>query len=311
MKKRGRESFLRWGLYQRSPDAKAHGKQRAKIPRKRLPSPFSLVVYAVLMCGAIGMLVPFLWMARSSLVTADQILKPCESLGDFVPSPARPRNFPEVFEKLHFWRCLGNTTFITVCVLLGTILSSSLCAYAFAYCRVPYRNRIFYCVLATMMLPAVVTLIPVFIVFRTIGWIDTFNPLIVPAFFGSPFAIFLFRQFFLQLPRELFEAARVDGASNLRIWATIVLPLSKPVVITVAIFSFMGTWNDFMGPLIFLNSEENWTLQLGLASFMGLVTTDWHLLMAGSMIVLLPVLVVFFALQRYFVRGIVTTGLKG
>ena len=270
-----------------------------------------LAVYAVLSLGAVCMLVPFLWMVRSSLVTVDQVLEPCETLGDFVPSPIRPANYVEVFAKLRFWRCLGNTTLITVCVLVGTIASSSLCAYAFAYCRVPYRNRVFYCVLATMMLPGVVTLIPVFIMFRTIGWVDTFNPLIVPAFFGQPFAIFLFRQFFLQLPRELFDAARVDGASNLRIWATIVLPLSKPVIITVAIFSFMGTWNDFMGPLIFLNSEENWTLQLALASFMGLVTTDWHLLMAGSMIVLLPVLVVFLALQRYFVRGIVTTGLKG
>jgi len=270
-----------------------------------------VAVYAALSAGALCMLTPFLWMLRSSLVTADQILEPCDALSDFVPRPAQPGNYVEVFQKLHFWRCLGNTTIITVGVLVGTILSSSLCAYAFAYCRVPYRNKIFYAVLATMMLPGVVTLIPVFIMFRTIGWVDTFNPLIVPAFFGSPFAIFLFRQFFLQLPRELFEAARVDGASNLRIWATIVLPLSKPVVITVAIFSFMGTWNDFMGPLIFLNSEENWTLQLGLASFMGLVGTDWHLLMAGSMVVLLPVLIVFFALQRYFVRGIVTTGLKG
>jgi ABC-type glycerol-3-phosphate transport system permease component len=270
-----------------------------------------IATYAVLTMGAACMLIPFLWMVRSSLATTDQILRPCESLRDLIPMPARPSNYVEVFEKLRFWRLLSNTTFITVCVLVGTILSSSLCAYAFAYCRVPYRNRIFYCVLATMMLPAVVTLIPVFIMFRTIGWVDTFNPLIVPAFFGQPFAIFLFRQFFLQLPRELFEAARVDGASNLRIWATIVLPLSKPVVITVAIFSFMVSWNDFMGPLIFLNSEANWTLQLGLASFMGLVGTDWHLLMAGSMIVLLPVLIVFFALQRYFVRGIVTTGLKG
>jgi ABC-type glycerol-3-phosphate transport system permease component len=268
-------------------------------------------VYAALTLGAVAMVVPFLWMVRSSLVTVDQILKPCETLRDFIPSPARPRNYAEVFEKLHFWRCFGNTTIITVCVLVGTILSSSLCAYAFAYCRVPYRNRVFYFVLATMMLPGVVTLIPVFIMFRTIGWVDTFNPLIVPAFFGQPFAIFLFRQFYLQLPRELFDAARVDGASNLRIWATIVLPLSKPVVITVAIFSFMATWNDFMGPLIFLNSESLWTLQLGLASFMGLVASDWHLLMAGSVIVLLPVLIVFLALQRYFVSGIVATGLKG
>ncbi len=283
--------------------------RRGKPAQKRFLTPF--LVYAALVVGGVGMLVPFLWMVRSSLVTVDQVLQPCDRLSDFLPRPARPRNYVEVFEKLHFWRCLANTTLITVCVLVGTITSSSLCAYAFAYCRVPYRNKVFYAVLATMMLPGVVTLIPVFVMFRTVGWVDTLNPLIVPAFFGQPFAIFLFRQFFLQLPRELFEAARVDGASNLRIWATLVLPLSKPVIITVAIFSFMGTWNDFMGPLIFLNSEELWTLQLALASFMGLVSADWHLLMAGSMIVLLPVLIVFLGLQRYFVRGIVTTGLKG
>jgi ABC-type glycerol-3-phosphate transport system permease component len=196
------------------------------------------------------------------------------------------------------FRYLKNTVIVVGCVVFGTLISSSLCAYAFAFCQVPYRKYIFYGVLATMMLPAVVTMIPRFILFREVGWFDTFKPLIVPAFFGNAFAIFLFRQFFLGLPKELIEAVHIDGATNLQIYWRIVMPLSRPVCVTVAIFAFMGAWNDFMGLLIFLNSQENWTLQLGLSSFIGQTAAQWHLLMAMTVMVLLPVLLVSWVAQN-------------
>ena len=165
--------------------------------------------------------------------------------------------------------------------------------------------------LSTMMLPAQVTMIPLFIIFRDLGWVDTFKPLIVPAFFGGgAFFIFLLRQFFLTIPKDLEDAARIDGCGRFRIFLQIVLPLAKPALITVSIFSFMSHWNDFMGPLIYLNSEQNRTLAIALQSFQGQYTADWNLLMAASVVVLIPVLIIFFTLQRYFVEGIVLSGLK-
>jgi len=266
----------------------------------------------VLLCtlGAL-MLLPFAWLLRCSLCDARSVLQMIGSLRDFIPAEAHPENYLEVFRTIPFFTYLKNTLIVTVSVVTGTVISSSLCAFAFAFCRVPYRNGLFYGVLATLMLPPVVTLIPTFILFRELGWVDTFKPLIVPAFFGNPFAIFLFRQFFLGLPRDLVEAARMDGATGLDIYIFVVLPLSVPVCVTVGIFAFMGSWNDFMGPLIFLNSQENWTLQLGLQSFLGQQVNQWHLLMAATVLTLLPVVTTFFCLQRYFIRGIALTGVKG
>jgi ABC-type glycerol-3-phosphate transport system permease component len=281
------------------------------LERRRRSGPATVLLYAVLVFAAAWMLLPFAWMVRSSLCDDREVVRALERLGDFVPSTVHPGNYAEVFRSVPLWRYLLNSVAISVGVVFGTILSSSLCAYAFTFCRVPYRRHLFYGVLATMMLPGVVVLVPSFILFRELGWIDTLKPLIVPAFCGSAFAIFLFRQFFLGLPAELIEAARMDGATNLEIYWRVVMPLSRPVTVTVAIFAFMGTWNDFMGPLIFLNSQENWTLQLGLSSFVGQVAQQFNLLMACAVMVLLPVLAVFFCLQRYFIRGIAMTGLKG
>jgi multiple sugar transport system permease protein len=267
-----------------------------------------LVLVAALACV---MLVPFVWLVRSSLCDEQAVIQPVERLSDFVPPSLHPGNYTAVFRAIPFLRYFANTVIVTVSVVVATVLSSSLCAYAFAFCKVPYRKIMFYGVMATMMLPGVVTLIPKFILFREIGWFDTFKPLIVPAFFGNAFAIFLFRQFFLGLPADLIDAAQIDGADTLQTYGSIVMPLSKPVCITVAIFSFMSQWNDFMGPLIFLNSQELWTLQLGLNSFMGETAGEWNLLMAATVMVLVPVLLVFFFLQRYFIRGAAMTGLKG
>ncbi len=267
-------------------------------------------VYALLCAAAFLFLLPILWLLRSSLCDEKAVIEPLTTLQNLLPPQSHPENYPEVFRIVPFMRYLLNTLTITVCVVAGTVLSSSLCAYGFAFCRVPYKKTVFYAVLATMMLPGIVTLIPQFILFRTLGWFDTFKPLIVPAFFGNAFAIFLFRQFFLSLPRELIEAARIDGATSLEIYWMIILPLSRPAIITVALFAFIGAWNDFMGPLIFLNSQENWTLQLGLNSFMGQVANQWNLLMAAAAMTLAPILLLFFLLQRYFIEGIAATGMK-
>lgn len=270
-----------------------------------------VLVYCLLIGLSSAMLLPFAWLLRSSLCDEATIHRTITSVGDVIPPTLRWRNYADVLQAIPLLTYLLNTVFIAVCVIVGSIISSSLCAYAFAFCRVRYRKILFYGVLATVMLPGVVTMIPTFILFRELGWIDTFRPLIVPAFFGNAFAIFLFRQFFLGLPGAVIEAARIDGATPLQIYRRIVMPMSRPVTVTVALFSFVGCWNDFMGPLIYLNSKKNWTLQLGLNSFRGEVVDQTHLLMACAVIILVPIVIAFFCLQRYFIRGANLSGLKG
>ena len=192
------------------------------------------------------------------------------------------------------------------------MLSASVVAYAFARLRWPGRDFLFIVVLATLMLPGQVTMIPIYLIFRELHWIDTLLPLIVPAWLGGgAMFIFLLRQFFLTIPVELEEAARIDGASSFGIYLRIMLPLSKPILVTIAVFSFIQHWNDFMGPLIYLNSTDKMTLALGLRVFQGTYGSDWHLMMAASTAVLLPVLIIFFFAQKQFVRSIVLTGIKG
>jgi multiple sugar transport system permease protein len=196
--------------------------------------------------------------------------------------------------------------------MIGVLFSASLAGFGFARMRFPGRGPLFILVLATMMLPEIVTQIPSYLLFRTVGWIDTFLPLIVPAFLGGgAFNIFLCRQFFLSIPVELDEAARIDGASTWQIYTRVILPLSQPVLATVAVFTFMNNWNAFLGPLIYLNSLENMTLAVGLRAFQGLRGTEWNLMMAAAAVMMIPVLIVFFAAQRYFIEGIVTSGFGG
>jgi multiple sugar transport system permease protein len=209
-----------------------------------------------------------------------------------------------------FW--LINTTTVTGLAVLGNVLTSSLVAFGFARLRFPGRGFLFILLLSTMMLPDVVLLVPQFILFRELGWVDTLLPLIVPSFLGgSAFNIFLVRQFYLTIPRDFDEAARLDGASNWQIWRQVVLPLSTPVLIAVAIFSFVYHWNDFMGPLIYLQSENMKTLALGLRAFISPADASWNVSMAASMFLVVPVLVVFFVGQRYFIRGVAMTGIAG
>jgi ABC-type glycerol-3-phosphate transport system permease component len=224
----------------------------------------------------------------------------------------RWRNYPEAWTTMPFNRFLLNTLIITVLGIVGTVLSTSFVAYSFARLRWPGRDVLFVVVMATLMLPSQVTLIPQYVIYRTLGWIDTFLPLIVPAWLGgSAVYIFLLRQFFMTIPVELDEAARIDGASSFTVWTRVMLPLSKPILATVAVFSFVALWNDFMGPLIYLNSTKNLTLAVGLRVFQGTYGTYMHLLMAVATVALVPVVIIFFVAQKQFVRSIVLTGIKG
>ena len=268
-------------------------------------------VMAILVVGGIVMIFPLIWQISSSLKTDAEIFK---FPPDLIPNPARWRNYIDATTIVPFWTYTRNTVIVTGFNLFGTLLSCSLVAYAFAMLRIPGRNALFALLLGTMMLPGQVTMIPVFIMFSKLNWINTFYPLIIPSFFGNPFYIFMLRQFFLGLPPELTDAVKIDGGNYLDIFRHIVLPLSKPALATVAIFAFIAHWNDFLGPLIYVTTDANRTLALGLmamqANYFG-GRSYTHLVMAASVLMLIPVLVVFFAAQRVFVRGIALTGITG
>ena len=215
------------------------------------------------------------------------------------------------FHGITFTTYIVNTLIISILSCLGTTLSSSLVAFAFARLRFPGRGPLFLLCLATMMVPAQVTMIPTFMLFKNLGWYDTFYPLIVPAFLGGgAYNIFLMRQFFMSIPYEMDEAAKIDGCSNFGVYWRILLPLCKPALVTVAVFSFVYNWNDFLNPLIYLDSNSKKTLALGLTNFVSLYGQDYHLLMAASLLISLPIVLMFLFGQRYFVQGIATTGLK-
>jgi multiple sugar transport system permease protein len=221
-------------------------------------------------------------------------------------------NYAETWRTVPFAMFTKNTLILAVLTVFGTTLSACLVAFGFARIQFPGREALFGLMLSTMMLPGIVTMIPGYILFRELGWIDTLKPLWVPAFFGGgAFNVFLLRQFFRTIPTELDEAAKIDGASWLGIFWRVVLPLTGPAVTTVALFTFIGAWKDFMGPLIFINSLEKQTLELGLQTFQTLYGTHWELMMAGAVIVVLPLILIFFLGQRLFIQGIVMTGLKG
>lgn len=268
----------------------------------------SLLVHAILIIIGITFLVPFVWQISTSLKTGTQIwLFPPK----WIPDPFVWSNYPDALQKLRFLQLLKNTVVITGLNVFGVMISSSLVAYGFARFRFPGRGFIFVVMLSTMMIPAQVTIVPLFILFNRLNWLNTIKPLVVPLFFGAPFFIFLLRQFYMTIPRELDEAAVIDGCGYGRIWTTIILPLSKPAMATVAIFQFVTSWNDFFNPLIYLNEYSKYTLALGLSAFRGVYSTEWNLMMAAAVVIILPCLVLFFLTQRYFIQGITLTGLKG
>jgi multiple sugar transport system permease protein len=221
------------------------------------------------------------------------------------------KNYTDAVSFIPFLRYLGNTLIVCAGAITGNVLSASLVAYSLGVLKWRGRDGMFKVLLATMLLPPQVTMIPVFIIFRFLGMIDTFWPLILPAFFGAPFFIFLLRQFFLGIPQELVEAARIDGCSEWTTYWRIVLPLSVPALLTVVLFSFIWTWTDFLTPLIYLQDQAKFTLSIGLQQFQESHGAEWGMLMAASTLITVPVIALFFATQKSFVEGIVTTGLKG
>jgi len=227
------------------------------------------------------------------------------------PSQLMWSNYPDALKVFPFWRYLSNTLQIAVPVTIGTTVSSSLVAYGFSRLRWKGRDIVFYLVLATLMIPQWVTLVPLYILFNNLGWVNTYRPLVVPSFFGDPFSIFLLRQFFLRQPQELVDAGRVDGASHLRVFAQIVIPLARPALAVVALFQFIYTWTDFFNPLIYLSNPDKYTLQLGLFNFFGQHFVDWPGFMAASLVVLSPIVILFFLTQKTFIEGITFTGLRG
>ncbi len=280
-------------MYARSPLMRAFGRP---------------LLYVVLLLGAVTMLTPLYWMFTSSLKTPQTVFNLPPEL-----FPAHPlwSNYPNALTTLPFVTFLTNTLIIEVCVIGGTLLSCSLAAYSFARLRWRGRDAVFVVLLALLMLPSYTTLVPQFIMWYHVHAVDTLIPLIVPSFFGNSFFIFLLRQFFRGIPRELEDAARVDGAGIVRIFAQIILPLSKPALAVVTIFTFIGVWDDYLNPLIYLNSQSHYTLALGLQLFLSQYGSRWDLLMASSTVVVLPMIIIFLLFQRYFIEGITLTGLKG
>ena len=268
----------------------------------------STLVYLLLSGCALFFIIPFLWILSTSLKGDSQIFTIPPR---WIPETFHWDNYAKVFDRIPFLLYLKNSVFVSAITITGTVLSSSMVAYSFACLKWPGRNVLFIIVLTTMMLPIQVIMIPVFVFFKEIGWLNSFKPLTIPAFLGGgAFNIFLLRQFFLTIPKDLLDSARIDGCSELRIYWNIVLPNAKPALVTVAILTFMFSWNDFLGPLIYLSDQEKGTLALGLGMFVGQYVTEWSLLMAASMMMMLPMLLIFFLFQKYFIQGFIMSGLK-
>ena len=275
--------------------------------RKQL---LSLLNYLLLTLGAALFVVPFYWLIVTSLKSLDQVFT--DPLV-WIPLPIYWGNYLEALTSpaFPFFTLLQNTLFYTVLSTFGIVFSSAMIAYAFARLEFWGRDVLFGITLATMMLPGIVLLIPTYVLFQRFGWAGTYAPLIVPAFFGNAFNIFLLRQFMLTIPWELSDAARVDGANELIIFWQIVMPLVKPALLVVAVFHFMYAWNDFLGPLIYLDEASEYPLVLGLNAFQTRFGIQWHLIMAAALAVTFPLIVLFFVAQRYFIEGITLSGLKG
>jgi multiple sugar transport system permease protein len=251
---------------------------------------------------------PFFWMLSSSLkVEANIWIYP----PTWIPNPVLWENYPEALELMKFGLMLRNTVFLTAVGTLGVILSSSWVVYGFSRLNFPGKNFLFMILLSTMMLPGQVTMVPQFILYKQLNWLNTYLPLLVPAFFGDAFYIFLLRQFYMGIPRELDDAAKIDGCGYVGIWWRIIMPLSKPALATVTVFSIIRGWNDFFWPLIILNDANKFNLSLGLATFRGMYSTQWNYLMAASVVIMVPPILLYFFAQRLIVEGIALTGIKG
>ncbi|ELB45464.1 carbohydrate ABC transporter permease [Enterococcus faecium] len=264
-----------------------------------------ILSYVLMTVIGIILIIPLLWMVFTSLKPMEEIVRYPPT---FFPEKIVWENYLDTIAAFPFWRYARNTLFITVLVVIGNVLSNSFIAYGFAKLDFPGKKLMFALVLSTMMIPGFVTMIPQYVLFSKIGWVGTYLPLIVPSFFGNAFNIFLMRQFYLSINNELIEAAEIDGANHLYIWRHLMLPLTKPALITIAINSFNAAWNDFLGPLLYIQDQEKYTLQIGLQVFQNQATTQWNYLMAGATLVLIPTILLFFFAQRYFIEGMDLTG---
>ena len=263
--------------------------------------------HAVLIAVSAMFLMPFVFIVLTALMTDRQSLTP-----DIWPKPFQWENFSDVFHRIPLMRYTLNTLTISTMATVGVVLSCVPVAYALSRIRWRGRQAAFILVLSTIMLPFQVTVVPLYIIFARFGWIGTMKPLIVPLFFGDAFTIFLLRQFFLTIPEELSDAARVDGASEFQIMTQVIVPLAKPAIAAVALFQFLYSWNDFFAPLLYLvENPKLWTLSLGLSEFRGQFATNWNLTMAASVLFMLPVILLFLIAQRAFIEGVTVTGIKG
>lgn len=271
---------------------------------------WKVVLYVVLVVLSLTFLMPALWMVSTSLKDTAQtyVVPPI-----WIPWPMRFVNYPEALTAQPFALFFRNTIFYAVGSGIGAVLSAALVAYGFSRIRWPGREIVFFIALSTMMIPFQVRMVPLYITFKNLHWLNSYAPLIVPSFFGDVYYIFLLRQFFLSIPQELSEAARIDGSGELGIFWRIVLPLARPAIAVVALFQFMGAWNDFLGPLIYLNNPDLFPISLGLNRFLGQFVEKlaWPYLMAASTVTILPIVILFFFTQRTFIEGIAISGIKG
>jgi len=284
------------------------------IESRRQPKSYGDIVFHwltvfLLVFFAVVMITPFIWLLSSSLKTQINIF---QYPPQWIPDPVVPENYLYALTYKPFGTYFRNTVLVAGLNVIAVVFTSSFCAYGFARMRFPGRDFWFGIVMATLFLPYAVLLVPSFIVFSRLGWVDTFLPLVVPPFFGGgAFNIFLMRQFFRTIPEEIADAARIDGCSEFGVYLRVMLPLSKPALITIGIFTFLFAWNDLIGPITYLRSPDNFTIAVGLASFRSQTDISWDLQLAASTAVTLPVIVLFFLAQRYFIQGVVMTGLKG
>lgn len=282
-------------------------KDRHLTKEKRKHNLSGVIATIILVIGSVVVLMPLAWMLATALKSDAEIY----TNTSFIPQAWAWDNFSKAWNSAPFGTYLKNTLFLTVVGMFASLLSNSLVAYGFARINFKGRNVLFSIVLATMMIPGIVTMIPSYILFSKIKWVGTYLPLLIPAFGGSAYYIFLLRQFFMGIPMAYSEAAKLEGASELQIYSNIVLPMSKPILITIAVFEFNSKWNDFMGPLLYLNDEKMYTLQIGLRTFKGDFGMIWQQFMAASLLVLLPSIIVFFFMQKYIIQSVAVGGIKG
>ena len=268
----------------------------------------NVVAHILLIALSIAFVFPFIWMLATSLKT----MANAASLNlSIIPDPVVWENYIEIFTTATFGRYIANTVFLSILAMVGQVFSSSVVAYSLSHIRWWGRRIIFMIVIATMLIPYQVTMVPVYIIFRNLGMLGSYWPLIIPNFTAGAFYVFLMRQFFMTIPNSLVDASKIDGASHFTIYSKIMVPLTKPALTTIAVFSFINCWSDFIGPLIYISDTKMYTISLGLQSFIGKYSIKWNLIMAASAVTVVPMIVLFFVAQKQFIEGITTTGIKG